>query len=162
MSAYHFQGRLNNATDTLIAAQNSINHSGSENNRLSAVPQMGQKRTFMAGGDGDLRVGKPWLEQRFAENGNGTVTDHFSGLMWTKNADKANGKADWEQAIKGSGTCTDGGYTDWRLPNRRELESLIDLGNYNPALPEGHPFTGFKPSYYWTSTTPANNEIMPG
>jgi hypothetical protein len=112
----------------------------------------------MAGDDGDVRVGKPWPEPRFAQNGDGTVTDHLSGLMWTQNADKANGKADWEQAISGAGSCTDGGYTDWRLPNRRELESLIDLGKYNPALPKGHPFSGVQPSYYWTSTTQANIE----
>jgi hypothetical protein len=44
------------------------------------------------------------------------------------------------------------------LPNRNELESLIDLGKFNPALPAGHPFIGVQPSYYWTSTTPSNNE----
>lgn len=32
--------------------------------------------------------------------------------------------------------------SQWRLPNVRELQSLIDYGEYNPALPTGHPFTG--------------------
>ena len=95
---------------------------------------------------------------RFSDTGDATVIDHFSGLMWTRNADKGNGKVDWAQAIAGAAACTDGGFTDWRLPNRHELASLIDLGKYNPALPAGHPFIGVQPSYYWTSSTPANNE----
>ena len=130
----------------------------SDNGEPPGIFQTGQKRTLMATDDGDLRVGKPWPEPRFIDHGDGTVTDRVSGLMWTRHADKANGKVDWEQAISGAGTCTDGGHDDWRLPNRNELASLIDLGKYNPALPEGHPFTGVQPSYYWTSTTPANNE----
>jgi hypothetical protein len=43
--------------------------------------------------------------------------------------------------------------TDWRLPNRNELTSLLDLGTVNPALPSGHPFTNFVSSLYWSSTT---------
>jgi hypothetical protein len=42
----------------------------------------------------------------------------------------------------------------WRLPNVRELQSLIDYGNYNPALPTGHPFTNVQSvGWYWSSTT---------
>ena len=45
--------------------------------------------------------------------------------------------------------------TDWRLPNVRELQSLIDYGRWNPALPNGSPFTGVRPDRYWTSTSTA-------
>jgi hypothetical protein len=121
------------------------------------APKTGQKRSYAAGDDGDLQKGVIWPVPRLIDNGDGTVTDKLSGLMWTRNADKANGTADWEQAVSGAGACKDGGFTDWRLPNRNELASLIDLGKFNPALPEGHPFTGVQPSYYWTSTTFANN-----
>ena len=122
------------------------------------LPKTGQTREFMAADDGDLRVGRRWSKPRFMENRDGTVTDHVTGLIWTQNANKANGTTDWEQAVLGAGACTDGGFIDWRLPNRNELESLIDLGKYNPALPADHPFTGVQPSYYWTSSTPANND----
>jgi hypothetical protein len=47
------------------------------------------------------------------------------------------------------------GCLDWRLPNRRELRSLISHQRRSPALPEGHPFTDVFPSWYWTSTTAA-------
>jgi hypothetical protein len=60
--------------------------------------------------------------------------------MWTKNANQANGKVDWEEALAKSASCNDGGHTDWRLPNRNELTSLIDLDQAQPALTNGHPF----------------------
>jgi hypothetical protein len=44
---------------------------------------------------------------------------------------------------------------DWRLPNVKELQSLIDYGtDLNPSLPAGHPFTGVLggPRRYWSST----------
>jgi hypothetical protein len=51
------------------------------------------------------------------------------------------------------GSGTDGSVAgDWRLPNVKELESLIDFGWHSPALPVGHPFSVVQ-SYYWSSTT---------
>jgi len=63
--------------------------------------------------------------------------------MWTKDTDLF-GLKTWLGAIVacrelefGKNGCNI--YTDWRLPNSNELASLIDKGNYNPALPSGHP-----------------------
>ena len=41
---------------------------------------------------------------------------------------------------------------DWRLPNVKELQSLIDFGQQNPSLPAGHPFTGNLGAPYYSST----------
>ena len=49
------------------------------------------------------------------------------------------------------------GFTDWRLPNRRELRSLMSHQTRKPALPEGHPFVNVFSGWYWTSTTAAIN-----
>jgi len=42
---------------------------------------------------------------------------------------------------------------DWRLPNIKELLSLLDYRYYDPALPSTHPFSGVQSTSYWTSTT---------
>jgi len=118
------------------------------------LPKTGQKTSFAAGDDGDLQRGIPWPEPRFIDNGNGTVTDKVSGLMWTKDVQEIPLKMNWYDGIK---TCNDlvfAGYDNWRLPNVREMLSLIDFGVYDPALPDGHPFINVKPSdSYWSSTT---------
>lgn len=124
---------------------------------LITVQKTGSKISYMENDDGDIRAGLEWPAPRFTDNENGTVTDHLAGLMWTQNANQAGGKADWEAAVAGAAGCRDGGYSDWRLPNRFEMESLLDLGNYGPALPKNNHFNGVKSDYYWTSTTMANN-----
>jgi hypothetical protein len=51
---------------------------------------------------------------------------------------------------------------EWRLPNVRELQSLIDFSNLSPALPSGHPFTDVQPGVYWTSTSYAEGNDFDG
>jgi hypothetical protein len=112
------------------------------------------------GQDGELRNGVAWPVPRFTANVDGTVTDHLTGLIWLKNAN-CFGTRDWASALSdanglASGSCdlTDGSIAgDWRLPNVREFQSLIDYDNYDPALPSGHPFTGLQFWQYWSSTT---------
>ena len=129
-----------------------------------SLPKTGQTTSYAAGDDGDLKRGTPWPSPRFSDNGNGTVTDHLTDLIWLKDAGCLGKTDDWYNALSlinllKSGSCglSDGSdLSDWRLPNVNELMSLTDAGRSSPGLPAGHPFTGadFK---YWSSTSRDNN-----
>ena len=127
------------------------------------VPKTGQTTSYGPRDDGALQMGAIWPKPRFTDNNNGSVTDNLTGLIWMKNAN-AFGFKGWYQALdiannlkSGDAGITDGSRAgDWRLPNVRELQSLVDYGRYNLALPAGHPFTNTDRGY-WTSTTKPTN-----
>jgi hypothetical protein len=104
-----------------------------------------------------------WAEPRFTDNGDGTVTDNLTDLVWLKDAN-CFGQKNWNNASAYSlanGQCglTDGSEAgDWSLPNSHELFSLIDDSQFNPALPSGHPFTGVQAGPYWFRPTSADIE----
>ena len=112
------------------------------------------------GQDGEYQKGVAAPNPRFTDNGNGTITDNLTGLIWLKNANCFSAIT-WVQALSScnglaNGSCglTDGSSAgDWRLPNYRELFSLVDIANYDPPLPTGHSFTNVQTSDYWTSST---------
>ena len=140
-------------------------------NNYAPVPQTGQIKCYdplseaeitcdNTGQDGDLKKGIVSPTPRFIDNGNGTVTDNLTRLVWLKNAHR------WDPMLWGIGlsacnqlaadgtSLTDGSQPgDWRLPNVREAMSVIDFGRFDPALPIGHPFDNvWSESNYWTST----------
>ena len=127
------------------------------------IPVTGQTTSYATGDDGDLQKGVA-RAIRFTDNGNGTVTDNLTGLIWLKNADCFGQGRIWVDALSDSnglntGECglTDGSSAgDWRLPNYKELFSLVGVASYNPALPAGHPFVNVQSYYYWSSTTYAD------
>ena len=135
------------------------------------LPKTGQTTCYDAGGaviscagtvqDGELQAGIAWPNPRFTDNGNQTVTDNMSGLVWSKDANPAGATKTWQESLDYIKTLNSSnylGYSDWRLPNRNELASLVDLSRSNPALPSVHPFANvIVSSYYWSSSTDANN-----
>jgi hypothetical protein len=138
----------------------------------SAVAKTGQITTYATGDDGNLEKGVTWPNPRFTDNSNGTVIDNLTGLIWLKNAN-CFGTKNWTTALSdanslSSGSCglTDGSSAgDWRLPNFKELFSLIDAEYYSPALSdaagtakwgEGDAFSGVQTNRYWSSTTYAD------
>ncbi|RKZ89365.1 MAG: hypothetical protein DRR19_11595 [Candidatus Parabeggiatoa sp. nov. 1] len=114
------------------------------------------------------------LSYRYIDNGNGTVTDTRTGLIWLKNAN-CFGLQDWDTAMQSAANLASGqcGLRDsskqgmWRLPSKEEWEAMIDKKyvdreNYSqPKLSnaagtgpwkEGDAFSGVHPSFYWSST----------
>ncbi len=76
--------------------------------------------------------------------------------MWTKSASVSEFPLTWDESLSFVRAQNDSrlyGYNDWKLPNRRELYSLISLDAINPSLPANHPFTDIFNGYYWTSTS---------
>jgi hypothetical protein len=133
---------------------------GGETGGTVSLPQTGQKTSSIPGDDGDLKKGVAWPSPRFHDNGNGTVTDNLTGLIWLRDADCL-GSQHWDEALAvsnalASGQCglSDGSTAgEWRLPNKKELLTLIDRSSYGPALQVGHPFINVQPFAYWSSTT---------
>jgi hypothetical protein len=116
-----------------------------------SVAKTGQTTSYAAGDDGDLQKGVAWPDPRFTDNRDGTVTDNLTGLMWAKDAN-AEGSKTWSSAVDYSNNLTLGNYSDWRLPNIKELLSLFDYSQLDPMLPIDYPFTNVQDYYYWTST----------
>ena len=101
----------------------------------------------------------------FTVNADGTVTDIDTGLMWDQcsqgqsTATCATGTAStmpWAAALTAATTANTAnykGYNDWRLPNKNEMESIVDIAATNPAINlTAFPATPVS-SIYWSSTT---------
>lgn len=127
----------------------------------------GQTTSYIDEDDGDLEEGVAWPSPRFTDNGDGTVTDHLTGLMWLQDAHCIGITANWNEAhiaaahfntTPGDFTCDDytATHADWRVPNRKEFLSLFDYSRETPALIDGHPFVDVSENAsYWSSTTSA-------
>ena len=130
--------------------------------------------SFGARDDASLQIGAPLTSPRFIDNGNGTLADTVTGLIWLKKANCINNT--WASALTSvnnlaSGQCglSDGSSAgQWRMPNRSEMLSLSDRA---PTFPQADYFNGqaqgntgpvtgpvifssfVTSDYYWTSTT---------
>jgi len=91
------------------------------------------------------------VQAGFEDNGNDTVTDTVTGLVWQQRDDQNDaGGRSWEDALDYCECLNLGGRTDWRLPNVRELESLTDVDCYSPAI---DPVFDCRSSNYWSGST---------
>ena len=126
------------------------------------IPKTGQQVQYGTNDDGTLQKGSNWPVPRFTDNGNGTVTDNLTGLIWTKDASASVagvcsiGQKTWQEALAYVKCLNDThylNYSDWRLPNRKEINSLRDYSHSSPELPAGYPFSNVTSSGYWTSTS---------
>ncbi len=145
------------------------------------VPKTGQTNSYADYDDGwySTNVGVALPNPRFTVVGaadtaeTNQIRDNLTGLIWARNANFAGGQKTWQNALNyiaatNASLTLYGGTNDWRLPNVRELFSLIHLGYYSPALcdtegtaqwEDGNPFTGVQSdigsgsSEYWASST---------
>ena len=142
---------------------------------LARLQSTGMYVAYSAGDDGSLQKGIPLTYPRWIDNGNGTVTDSVTGLVWLKKADCID--QPWQAALASvnslaSGQCglTDGSKAGtWRMPNRSEMQSLSDRMvnnqadffnstylNHDNTIYQSAVFNNFMVSqFYWTSTTNA-------
>jgi hypothetical protein len=114
-------------------------------------PATGQTTCWNAGGiaiacagtghDGDVQAG---ATPSFTDNGDGTITDENTGLVWEKLSDDGsihdmNRSYTWEEAftvhVATLNTTQFAGHDDWRVPNLNELTSLQNLGSYPSVFP---------------------------
>jgi hypothetical protein len=95
------------------------------------------------------------LVPSFTDNGDGTVTDAGTGLMWSKTT--IGTVASWAAAISTANNSTLAGHDDWRVANIKEVHTIIDFAGAisTPAIPA--PFVIPASSYIWTSTTSFTN-----
>lgn len=147
----------------------------------AGVPKTGQTASVATGDDGDLEKGVASPNPRFTDNGNGTIADNLTTLIWLKDANCPAASRIWTTALNDVGELNSAGtmngnncgdtsnagsnQTDWRLPNIRELFSLVDFAFLNPAISNAagtgngsgsDPFSNFQTtSLYWSSTTTA-------
>lgn len=110
-----------------------------------------------------VRGNPDYGKNNFIDNGDGTITDLATGLMWQKK-DSGIG-LDWQEALSYAENLELAGYTDWRLPNAKELQSIVDYtrspGTTDSAsidpifeISEIKDMNGNKQyPYFWTSTT---------
>lgn len=121
--------------------------------------QTGQTTSYRTGDDGYYEVGSPFrYEILYSPPSDWVIADHRTDLMWPRYASSAGGafwqQTDWNSAIDYCNNLDFAGYDDWRLPNVRELQSIVDYGETNPAIDTSYFFNIMSGAdYYWTSTT---------
>jgi hypothetical protein len=91
---------------------------------------------------------------RFVENGDGTVTDMQTGLMWQVEEEY---NVSFDQAIQMAGDLTLGGYSDWRIPNMMELLSIVDESLNDP--PFNISLGTSNSQYFWSSDIESDDKV---
>ena len=138
------------------------------------MPQTGQTTCYdttnveimcngATGQDGEIRAGIPWPNPRFENNGDGTVTDNLTGLIWTENANAPGPVScptgtpmNWQAALDYLKCLNNNSYlnqNDWRLPNINEISSFMNAGEANLSTwLNSSGFSNVQNGYYWSST----------
>ena len=102
-------------------------------------------------------------DAQLVDNGDGTIADTKTGLVWKKCPEGLSGAHcdsgsaltfTWQEALEQPGVVNSSGfagYTDWRLPNNKELTSIVEEQCYDPAINVNR-FPGTSSSYFWSGS----------
>ena len=139
------------------------------------LPKTEQIVSYEEWDDGWFETG--WWKGRLNENnkqrfiaksigGDDVVIDRATGLMWAADGDAAGcnsgGQSEWGRSdlrcLGIANTLVFAGFNDWRIPNIKELMSIIDYSLVDPIV-DPILFPNTKSEYYWSSTTNANNTV---
>ncbi len=127
--------------------------------RIKGYPTNHRKKFYVI----YVRGNKDYGINRFVDNKNNTITDKATGLMWSK-YDSGRGM-NWKAALACAENAKLAGYDDWRLPNAKELQSIVDYTRSpdttdSPAIDPLFKVTAIKNEggskdypFFWTSTT---------
>jgi hypothetical protein len=99
----------------------------------------------------------------FVDNGDGMITDDATGLMWAQ--DDSGEGVDWGSALELAVHANEEnylGYSDWRVPNVKELQSIVDYTGVYPAIDTSLFNITDEDAYFWTSTSAYASTRDPG
>jgi hypothetical protein len=117
---------------------------------IKRLPDTGQTTSYTTtpGEDADYNINPPF----FINNSNGTITDTITGLMWQQ---VDGGEMTFDKATTYASNLVLGGYSDWRMPNIKELQSISEATIYNPSINKTY-FSGISTTQCWASTSLSN------
>ncbi len=152
---YTWTGLTNGTTYYYVVTAKNDYGESDESNQVdatpSALPDTGQTESYtdIFGEDSDYTINPP----SYADNDDGTVTDNVTGLMWQQEDDDTT--RNWDDAVSYCESLTLAGYSDWRLPSKKELVSILDYSTYITI--DTTYFPGAEGKYHWSATTYASN-----
>lgn len=174
-----YDGNVNNYPKSAMSGGNCVwpvrsGQSGTLGSSIISLPRTGQTTCYNASGssiacagtgqDGELQIGAAWPGTRFADNGDLTVLDNLTGLIWTKDGKtpgtatcEPGGTKSWQGALdymKCLNTNNYLGHNDWRLPNRKALWSLVHAGqNISANWLNLQGLSNVQADAYWSSSS---------
>lgn len=101
--------------------------------------------------------GEEWGGNDFVAKGD-VVLDRATGLTWQRSDDGRT--RNWQQALAYCAALKLDGHDDWRLPNIKELQSIVDYSRHAPALDERYLNMSDAKGWFWSSTTHGDNIRM--
>ncbi len=146
----------------------------------TTLPATGQTTVYVTDDDGDIQAGSPLS---YVDNGDGTITDLNTQLTWEKKSDDGSlhdqdnvyswtpgtGSIwEWLGQVNAEGGSGFAGHSDWRIPNAKELQTIIDYERVSPSVDPVFDSSCLAActvlscsctlaDLYWSSTTEAND-----